>query len=107
MLGLFNQEKLLSVRYCPLQIEIEVVYAQEDAVTVESWEGHQNAANWDISDIQCKCDLLTLDNALDNEYASHFLSGKSLPINFSTWNHTNQSTGNDKQTSALISPVAN
>ena len=50
---------------------------------------------WNISDIQCKCDLLTLDNSLDNEDASHLLSGKSLPINFATWSHTNQSTGND------------
>ena len=55
-----------------------------------------------ISDIQCKCDLLTLDNTLDNEYASHFLSGKSLLIDFATWSHTNQSTGNDKNLSANI-----
>ena len=27
---------------------------------------------------------------------------KTLPINFSTWNHTNQSTGNDKNFSAHI-----
>ena len=58
---------------------------------------------WDIYDIQCKCDLLTLDNSLENEYASHLLSGKSLPINFCTWNHTNQSTGNDNNFSATIS----
>ena len=57
---------------------------------------------WNISDIQCKCDLLTLGNTLDNEYASHLLSGKSLPINFATWSHTNQSTGNDKNFSANI-----
>ena len=32
----------------------------------------------------------------------HLLSGKSLPINFNTWNHTNQSTGLDKNFSAQI-----
>ena len=53
---------------------------------------------WNISDIQAKCDLPTLDNSLDNEYASHLLSGKPLPINFATWSHTNQSSGNDKKT---------
>ena len=47
-------------------------------------------------------DLLELDSSLQNEYASHLLSGKSLPINFNTWNHTNQSTGNDKNFSAHI-----
>lgn len=34
---------------------------------------------------QVKCDVCTLDNALDNEYAAHLLSGKSIPINFSTY----------------------
>ena len=102
MLGLFNQDKLLPLRCCPIQIERELVNSQADAVTTETAEGFSNGANWDISDIQCKCDLLTLDNSLDNEYASHLLAGKSLPINFNTWNHTNQSTGNDKNLSAHI-----
>ena len=86
----------------PLQIELELVNSGGDAVHVGAWDGQNNTANWSISDIQCKCDLLTLDNALGNEYASHLLSGKSLPINLSTWNHTNQSTGNDKNFSANI-----
>ena len=75
MLGLFNQDKLLPLRYCPIQIELELVNSQADAVTTETAESFSNGANWDISDIQCKCDLLTLDNTLDNEYASHLLSG--------------------------------
>ena len=86
----------------PIQMELELVNAGADAVHVGAWEGQNNTANWNISDTQCKCDLLTLDNALDNEYACHLLSGKSLPINFSTWNHTNQNTGNDKKFSANI-----
>ena len=53
----------------------------------------------EFSDIQCKCDLLELDSSLSNEYASHLLSGKSL---LNTWNHTNQSTGLDKNFSAHI-----
>jgi hypothetical protein len=32
-----------------------------------------------------KCDLCTLDNGLDNSYAEHLLSGKSLPINYNTY----------------------
>ena len=96
MLGLFNQEKLPRLRYCPLQIELELVSSQADAVTLENGEGFANGYDWDISDIQCKCDLLTLGNSLDNKYASHPLSGTSLPINSNTWNHINQSTGSDK-----------
>ena len=102
MLGLFNQDKLLPLRYCPIQIELELVNSQADAVTTGSWEGYQNGVNCYISDIQCKCDLSTLDNPLDNEYASHLLSGRSLQIHFNTWNHTNQSIGNDKHFSAHI-----
>ena len=84
MLGLFKQETLLPLRYCFNNGFSKMV------------EGFSNVAAWGFNDIQCKCDLLTLDNSLDNGYASHLLSGKSLPINFDTWNHTNQSTGNDK-----------
>ena len=102
MLGLFNQEKLIPLRYCPIQIELELVNQQADAVTTETSQGFPNDANWDISDMQCKCDLLELDSSLSNEYASHWLSGKSLPINFNTWNHTNQSTGLDKNFSSHI-----
>ena len=102
MLGLFNQEKLIPLRYCPIQIELELVNSQADAVTTETNEGFQNGVNWDTSDIQCKCDLLELDSSLSNEYVSHLLGGKSLPINFNTWNHTNRSTGLDKSFSAHI-----
>ena len=100
LFGLFKQEKLIPLRYCPLQIELELVSSMTDAFVNNDGT---HVANWDVTDIQCKLDLLTLDHSLENEYASHLLSGKSLPINFSTWNHTNQSTGNDKNFSAHIS----
>ena len=102
MLGFFNQEKLFPLRYCPIQIEFELVNQQAGAVSLENAEGFQNGANWDVTDIRCKCDLLELDSSLSNGYASHLLSGKSLPINFNTWNHTNQSTGLDKNFRAHI-----
>ena len=96
LFGLLNQEKLLPLRYCPIQIELELVNFGADAVHVGSYNDETHTTNWDITDAQVKCDLLTLDNPLENEYASHLRSGKTFPINFSTWNHTNQSTGNDK-----------
>ena len=75
MLGLFNRDKLLPLRYCPVQIELELANSQADAVTTETAEGFSNGADWGISDIQCKCGLLTLGSSLDNEYASHLLAG--------------------------------
>ena len=102
MLGLFDQDKLIPLRYCPIQIKLELVNSQADAVSLEVAEGFSNGANCDISDIQCKVDLLELDSSLPNEYASHLLSSRSLPINFNTWNHTNQPTGLDNNFSAHI-----
>ena len=101
MLGMFNQEKLIPLRYCPIQIELELVNNLADPVWIGT-KGWPFEANWDITDIQCKCDLLTLDNSLENEYASHLLSGKTLPINFSSWNHTNQATNNDSDFSVHV-----
>ena len=102
MLGILAQEKLIPLRYCPLQIELELVSNAADCMYVGSYKGTNHVSNWGISDIQCKMDLLTLDSSLQNEYASHLLSGKSLPINFSSFNHTNQSTNGDKDFSAHI-----
>ena len=94
LFGLFEQDKLIPLRYAPLVIELELVNNASDAVVRVGAAGAYSEL-WNITDTQCKCDLLTLDNSLDNEYASHLLAGKSLPINFATWSHTNQSTGND------------
>ena len=74
LFGFFNQEKLIPLRYCPIQIELELVNNLLGAIVMGSVYA---SGLWNISDIQCKCDLLTLDNTLDNEYASHLLSGKS------------------------------
>ena len=98
MLGILEQEKLIPLRYCPIQIELELVNNLLDAVVMRNAYA---SGSWTISDIQCKCDLLTLGHSLDNEYASHLLSGKPLPINFATWSHTHQSTGNDKKNPVL------
>ena len=89
LFGLLNQEELIPLRYCPIHIELELVNNLLDAVVMRN---AYSSGLWNIYDIQCKCDLLTLGNSLDNEYASHLLSGKSLQINFATWGHTRQST---------------
>ena len=75
--GLLNQGKYLPIRYCPLEIELELVNAVGDA--------QHGSTDWTISDVQLKCDLCTLDNALDNSYAQHILAGKALPINYGTY----------------------
>jgi len=43
------------------------------------------STNWEISHVSVKTDIVTLDNTLQNNYDSHLLSGKSLPINYNTY----------------------
>ena len=102
MLGILAQEKLTPLRYCPLQIELELASSAEDCMFAGIQNGLTSLSNWGVSDIQCKMDLLTLDSSLQNKYASHLLSGKSPPINFSSLNHSNQSTNGDKDFPAHI-----
>eukprot|EP00972_Heterocapsa_arctica_P106289 15658365-Heterocapsa_arctica.AAC.1 len=64
--GLFNQEKLLPVKHCSIQIELELVSNMEDAIVTA--DDATNSKRWSISDAQIKCDLLTLDSSLENEY---------------------------------------
>ena len=102
MLGIIAQEKLTPLRYCLLQIELELVSSASDCMFVGVQNGMTSVDQWCISDIQCKMDLLTLGSSLQDEYASHLLSGKSSPINFNSFNHTNQATNGDKDFSAHI-----
>jgi len=87
MSGLLSQERYLPIRYCPLQVELELVTNSNDAFAPG---GTLTNADFELSDVQFKVDLVTLENSLDNEYAQHLLSGKSLPINFSTFTTSSQ-----------------
>ena len=91
--GLLNQDKYLPIRYMPLIIELELVDSMQDPILSDFYAGGTNAlttsntntTNWEIINCEVKADMCTLDNALDNSYAEHLLSGKSLPINYSTY----------------------
>ena len=89
--GLLNQNKMMPVRYAPITIELELV----DDATEPIWSNNtagtgaivnaNNSLVWSINNVQVKVDMCTLDNALDNSYAQHLLSGKSLPISYNTF----------------------
>ena len=97
---MFAQDKFLPLQYCPLVLELELVsdplqpiyssfQATADANTYTKAAIDITAANtsisWSIQNVEVKCDLVTLDNALNNSYTEHLLSGKSLPINYQTF----------------------
>jgi len=99
--GLFRQEKFIPVRYAPIQLEFEVVNAATDAVygnqaLIEAYLGENAIPQIDssqtfvIQDVQLKCDLVDLDNTLDNEYTQYLMTGKSLPIHYTAITHSSQ-----------------
>ena len=67
-----SQGKAVPLNMVPVVIELELAGANE------AFEGGSNA--WYITQPRLVADVLTLDNALQNSYASHILQGKQLPF---------------------------
>jgi hypothetical protein len=103
LIGLFEQNKMLPLRYMPITIELELVSTPDEPMLsffrsyeiglevmstgVDGFSGSTNPSdiNWQIENVEAKCDLLTLDSQLDNSFAEHLLGGGSLPINYNTF----------------------
>jgi hypothetical protein len=94
--GILNQNKLLPLRYAPITIELELVDDALEPIISNvpdtapeakpaAFSKATSSFLWSINNVQVKCDVCTLDNALDNSYAQHLLSGKSLPITYNTF----------------------
>jgi hypothetical protein len=100
LFGLLNQNKMIPLRYCPLTIELELVndfispivsYQAGTANSTTEFTTTNTSLVWNITNVQAKADICTLDNSLDNSYSEHLLLGKSLPINFNTYVSQTQS----------------
>ena len=93
--GILNQPKMLPLKYMPLTIELELVNDANEPIVTPGANAVFTTANtsndWQIENVQIKCDICNLDNSLQNNYDSHLLSGKSLPINFNTYITQSQS----------------
>jgi len=90
--GIFAQQKYLPIRFMPLTLEIELVNNPADAVISPAGAGQAPAfiaantsTTWQITNVMAKCDVVTLDNALDNSISKHLLDGNTLTINYSTY----------------------
>ena len=98
--GILNQPKMLPLKYMPLTTQLELVNNANDPIVepgVDSVFTITSTSNdWQIENVQLKCDICNLDNSLQNNFGSHLLSGKSLPINFNTYITQSQAiTGQD------------
>jgi hypothetical protein len=96
MSGLLNQDKLINIKFCPLIIEMELVSDFAEVLVKGETPGgtdpaesfstaHIASSAWEIIDCQIKFDVCVLDNQLNNSYIEHLLSGKSLPLTYTTW----------------------
>jgi hypothetical protein len=89
--GLLNQNKMLPIRYAPVTLELKFADSNFEAIVDSSGNANDlfleanTSTDWQIENVQVKVDVCTLDNALDNSYAQHLLSGKSLPISYNTF----------------------
>jgi hypothetical protein len=111
MCGIFNHTKFLPLRQLQgLQIEMEVVNIFTDCCIqqtpvgpgIEAAIGAACSTDWLITQPMIKCDVITLDNQLDNEYTDHLMQGKTLPINFSSFvNQVQAIGGTDRPTISL------
>jgi len=97
--GFLSQPKFIPLRYCPITIELELVSDSTapiistllddpdgpGQITTNAFHPFNTSLKWQIQNVQAKCDVVSLDNSLDNSYAEHLLSGKALPINYNTF----------------------
>lgn len=87
LFGLFQQDKFIRLKYAPLEIEFEIVSDGAECcnhVPGDADNPKIGGKIFSITNCEIKASIITLDNALDNEYASHLLSGKSLKIPYKT-----------------------
>ena len=84
----FIRPKFIPLMWCPITLELEIVSNSADAVVEPigggTFDNNNASASWSMQE-RLIGDIVTLDNGLQNSYAQHVLSGKSLPINYSTY----------------------
>jgi hypothetical protein len=98
--GLLHQPKWIPLRYAPLTLELELVNDFTDVCVAPYVHANSRfpeaitSAAWQISQVEVKCDVCTLDNALENSYEAHLLDKGTLPINYNTYiNQTQNISG--------------
>ena len=75
-------------RYLSTEIELELATQNEPivvGVANTTFTPANTSSLWKLQNCMIKMDLCTLDNALDNSYVNHLLSGKSLNLVYNTF----------------------
>ena len=94
-LGVLYAGKMLPTKYVPLTLEIHFA-AATDAVyqdgndhpsgnIASGVEQRPVSNNYELDDVHIKCDVCTLDSALDNSITQVLMSNKALTWSYQTW----------------------
>ena len=95
--GLFKQPLYLMLKACPITLEFELVKDSTEAVcsSVTAQAALENASPaiaalvvsqaFTLSDVQLKADTCTISQDLVERYNQHLLSGRPLPIPFTSY----------------------
>ena len=81
-----SNKKLIPIRYCPLVIEMQLQPIYHSMNDVTGLSNPDNYPKWTLSDINCLCDVLHLDPALDNLLQERHRTDK-IPLKMREW-HT-------------------
>ena len=80
--GLLSQNKFLPLHYLKgLIIELELVGSVLDCVTYAD----PNNVDWTITEPNIMCDVIQIDQSLENEFSNAILDGESLPIAYDSF----------------------
>jgi len=97
--GILNQEKYLPLKYCPLVLELEIVTNASDPVVSDGSKNYTGAAaytaaltsqSWQLEQFKVRCDLLKLDNTLQNEFDNQLLGSSSNRLSIRISNYMSQ-----------------
>jgi hypothetical protein len=103
--GLFQQTKYIPLRYCPIEIELELADNNEPIVSTLGtvFTAANTSLLLHLEQCQIKCDIITLENALDNSYVNHLLGGNNLKIVYNTYISSIQSLVSSDSTNVNVS----
>jgi hypothetical protein len=93
--GLLHQSHHLPLKFVPITLELELADKLDPIITPLDYDGastwqttltdENTVSTWQIQNACLKCDILTIDNALNNSFIEHLVSGKSLPLKYQTF----------------------
>ena len=119
--GIFNQEKYLPLKYCPIDVQIELIDNADEAFirpgitaafpanyTAASADGSTKeqlgtTQEFEITDCRVICDVITLNSDVNNSYNEALLRGTPLPIYFQTFVTSQQSVKNLQDINLVVS----